>query len=387
MDQGVDDSNQPAISQSSSVAEFKQFAECFARAFQASPYVQTVTTFDTGCYLYVNDCFVKAAGYAREEVIGKTSIELGLMPDKADRAWLTGMLQRRGRLTRKKLRFRLRSGDVRIGLFNAEVIKLADGDVILSTVTDITEQLATEHRLRLQYKRVALVEQLAAGLAHEVRNPLAGIKGVADAFLQRRRLTKQEREWMEVVRGQVTKIDSLLAELLDLTQPRVFSIKQCSLNELVRRVVLLARHQANSLSERAILVEFIDATQEPLEMDLDAAQIEDAVLNLVLNGIESIQQGGQVSVRISRRPRDAEHHEAVITVTDTGCGIPLEHRESIFEPFFTTKRHGTGIGLSAVQRTVAAFHGRISFQTRVGRGSTFELTLPLLATKRDTHER
>lgn len=387
MDQAVDDSNQPAISQSSSVAEFNQFAECFARAFHASPSVQTVTTFDTGCYLYVNDRFVKAAGYAREEVIGKTSIELGLVPDKIDRAWLKQVLQRRGRLTCKKVRFRLRSGDVRVGLFNAEVIKLADGDVILSSVTDITEQLAAEHRFHLQTKRVASVEQLAAGLAHEVRNPLASIKGVADAFLQRRRLTKQEREWMEAVGDQVTKIDSRLDELLNLTQPRVFSIKQCSLNELVRRVVLLARQHATSSPQREILVEFVDATREPLNMKLDAAQIEDAVLNLVLNAVESIEQSGQVTVRLSRRQRDAKPDEAVVTVTDNGCGIPLEYRRHIFEPFFTTKSHGTGIGLSAVQRTVAAFHGRISFETSVGCGSTFELTLPLVTTTPDPHER
>src|SRR5215207_3490626 len=113
MDQAVDDSNHPATGQRSSVAEFNS-AECFVKAFHASPYVQTVTRFDSGRYLYVNDRFVKAVGYAREEVIGKTSIELGLMVDKSDRTWLTQVLSQRGRVTRKQLRCRLRSGDVRV---------------------------------------------------------------------------------------------------------------------------------------------------------------------------------------------------------------------------------------------------------------------------------
>ena len=381
MDQAVDDSNQPATGQRSSVAEFNS-AECFVKAFHAGPYVQTVTRFDTGRYLYVNDRFVKAVGYAREEVIGKTCVELGLMIDKPDRTWLTQLLSQRGRVTRKKLRFRLRSGDVRIGLFNAEVIRLHGEDLILSTVADITEQLAAEHRYQLQNKRVALVEELAASLAHEVRNPLAGIKGVADAFLNRRKLTEQEREWMEAVRGEELKIDARLRELLDLTQPRVLNIRKCSLNKLIRRVVLLASHHANALADRDIIVEFTEETHEPTEMPLDPAQIEDAVLNLVLNAIESIEESGRVTVSLRK-----DANEAVIAVCDTGCGIAEADRQRIFDPFFTTKPDGTGIGLSAVQRTVEAFNGRITFETCPGRGSKFELSLPLPTNEPDSHER
>lgn len=382
----MDDSNQPATGHRGSVGEFNS-AECFVKAFHVSPYVQTVTTFDTGRYLYVNDRFVKAVGYAREEVIGKTSIELGLMVDKPDRTWLTQMLSQRGRVTRKQLRFRLRSGDVRVGLFNAEVIRLDGEDLILSTVSDITEQVAAEHRYHLQNKRVAAVEELAAALAHEVRNPLAGIKGVAETFLKRRKLTDQEREWMEGVRCEVLKINARLRELIDLTQPRILNIRQCSLSKLIKRVVLLASHHANSLLDRDVIVEFVDATNEPIEMQLDPAQIEDAVLNLVLNAIESIEESGRVTVRLSRRGNETGEDEAVITVCDTGCGIAETDRRRIFDPFFTTKTDGTGLGLSAVKRTVEAFNGRITFDTCGESGSTFELSLPLPTIEPDSHER
>ena len=380
----MDDSNQPASGQRGSVGDFNS-AECFVKAFHATPYVQTLTTFDTGRYLYVNDRFVKTVGYAREEVIGKTAIELGLM---VDRTWLTRVLSQRGRITRKQLQFRLRSGDVRVGLFNAEVIRLDSEDLILSTVSDITEQVAAEHRYHLQNKRVALVEELAAALAHEVRNPLAGIKGVADAFLKRRKLSEQEREWMEAVCGEVLKIDARLREVLDLTQPRVHHIRRCSLNKLIKRVVLLARHHANSLPDRDVIVEFVDATTgEQIEMMLDPAQIEDTVLNLVLNGIESIEESGRVTVRLSRRCNDNGEPVAVITVSDTGCGIAEADRQRIFDPFFTTKPDGTGIGLAAVKRTVQAFSGHITVDSCGERGSTFELSLPLTTTHPDTHER
>jgi PAS domain S-box-containing protein len=376
MDQAVDDSNQAAIGQGISVAAFNS-AECFAQAFQASPFVQTVTQFDSGRYLYVNDCFVRVVGYTREEVIGKTSLELGLLPDSAERHWLNHALRQHGRVRRKKLRFRLRSGDIRIGLLNAEKIRLHGADLIFSTVSDISKQISAEHRYRLQKKRVALVEGLTASLVHEVRNPLAGIKGVADAFLERRRLTEQEREWMEAVRGEVVKIDTRLRELLDLTQPRVTTITQCSLNALVRRVVSLASHQANTIPGCKIDLEFVDTTDGSLNLTVNAAQIEDAILNLVVNAIESIAESGSVIVRLSTRRNGSQHDEAVITVSDTGCGIAAENSQRIFEPFFTTKPEGTGLGLSAVKRTAATCNGRISFQSCIGCGSTFELFLPL----------
>ena len=217
----------------------------------------------------------------------------------------------------------------------------------------------------------------AANLAHEIRNPLAGIKGVADAFLQGHKLTRREREWMESVRHEVMKIDARIRELLDVSHSRVFNTSLCSLSDLIDRVVVLATHQLKSITDRKIIVEFIDTTSEPVIMPLDSARIEDALLNLVLNAIESIDGDGRVTVLLRYRCSANGVVEALIEVTDTGCGIPLEIRRRIFEPLFTTKREGTGLGLAAVRRTAAAYHGRISFKTRIGRGSTFLLSLPI----------
>lgn len=218
----------------------------------------------------------------------------------------------------------------------------------------------------------AVTRQSVFELAHEIRNPLASIQGVADAFLQRGRLTTQEREWMEAVRREVSKIDARVREMLDLSQSRVLNVRQCSLSELVKNVVLLASHQVKALKDRHIAIEFIDTTEDPLLLQLDAAHVEDAVLNLVLNAIESIEGNGRVTVRLF-----TDDAEALIEVVDTGCGIPIEHRRRIFEPLFTTKRQGTGLGLAAVRRTAATYHGRITFKTRIGRGSKFVLALPL----------
>lgn len=224
-------------------------------------------------------------------------------------------------------------------------------------------------------KQATVTSQSVFELAHEIRNPLASIQGVADAFLRRGQLTMQEREWMEAVRREVSKIDARVREMLDLSQSRVLNVKQCSLGELVKNVVLLASHQVKAINDcqgRNVAIDFIDTTEEPVLLQLDAAHVEDAVLNLVLNAIESIEGNGRVTVRLC-----TDDDKALIEVTDTGCGIPLEHRRRIFEPLFTTKRQGTGLGLAAVRRAATTYHGRITFKTRIGRGSKFVLTLPL----------
>jgi PAS domain S-box-containing protein len=489
MGQIVDARNHVVTKSRQSVFEFSNGTGCLSSDFHGSPHVQAVTSFDTGHYLYVNDNFVSAAGYARADVIGKTSTEIGIVADKLDRRWLTKVLREHGRLDTRKVRFRLRSGDVRMGLFNAEVIKVDGENCILSTVRNISDRFTAEDRH--EQKRYALnqvrdavvaldpqghitylnqaAEQLygwtsaqitgrlarnvlvgdsknsfdaawrtlrdegkwhgqiaqltrdgersiesrwstvcekqsartksilivstdnakadesTVGLAHEIRNPLASIKGVADSFLQRGQLSRQEREWMEAVRHEVSKIDARMREILDVSQPRLFNIKPCSLTDIVSGVVQLARSHVTSINEntgKKISINFIDETTAPLIVHLDPARIEDAVLNLVLNAIESIENSGRVTVCLKRLPKTPNRDaEALIEVTDNGCGISPEIRERIFESRFTTKREGTGLGLPAVRRTADAFHGRITFNTRIGRGTRFVLALPLRTQK------
>ncbi len=181
---------------------------------------------------------------------------------------------------------------------------------------------------------------------------------------------------MVAVRHEVLKIDARMCELFDVSQPRPFNLTQCSLNDLVSHVVLLATHQVNDRHGHRISIQFVDETTEPLLMSLDSARIEDAVLNLVVNAIDSIEENGRVTVRLRRRENNGDG-EAMIEVTDTGCGIRLDHRRKIFQPLFTTKCAGTGLGLTAVRQTAAAHDGRVTFKSRIGRGSKFVLALPL----------
>lgn len=365
MDQAVHDRIQASIAEHPGVFEFDRATRCLSR--RALDLIQdSVIALDAqGHITYLNPAAEKFYGWTRDEVVGRVAKTTLFSDSKAtfDTALRTARDhgEWRGRIVQRN----------------------KDGtecviETCFSTVRDPTSVTS----ILIVGSEIARSDRTAAGLAHEIRNPLASIKGVADAFLQRRQLTRQERQWMEAVRREVMKIDARMRELLDLSQPRIFSVKQCSLSELLGNVVLIATHHAASIRDREgrkISIQFVNATTEPLIMSLDPARIEDAVLNLVLNAIESIEGDGEVTVCLRRTQKHSVsgEGEALIEVSDTGCGIPTAIRRRIFEPRFTTKRDGTGLGLAAVRRTVAAYHGRITLKTEVGRGSKFLLALPL----------
>jgi len=247
--------------------------------------------------------------------------------------------------------------------------------------TDVTDKKRLQADLQ-RFAQLSLVGELAAGLAHEIKNPLAGIQGIVDILLRQRDANDPEREALEGVRHEVKRIDNTVRALLDRARPRMLDIQLRSLTEVTRRAVNLATAQAAVRAERAgqISVTF-DVPSDPIILPLDAAQIEDAILNLIINAIEASEGESPVTVRLFRSESDDDatdlREEATIEVSDEGSGISKEDLDRIFHPFFTTRKVGTGLGLPAVRRIVRAHGGRIDVKSIVGEGSTFTIHLPL----------
>ena len=247
--------------------------------------------------------------------------------------------------------------------------------------TDITEKKRLQANLE-RFAQLSLVGELAAGLAHEIKNPLAGIQGIVDILLRRREANDPEREALEGVRQEVERIDSTVRALLDRARPRMMNIQPGSLTEVARRAVNLAAAQAavRGESTQQISVKF-EAPADSIVAPVDAAQIEDAILNLIINAIEASEGDSHVIVRLFRSESDDDatdlRDEASIEVSDQGSGISKEDLDRIFHPFFTTRKVGTGLGLPAVRRIVRAHGGRIDVKSMLGEGSTFTIHLPL----------
>jgi signal transduction histidine kinase len=228
-----------------------------------------------------------------------------------------------------------------------------------------------EHLHRTQMSRAehfATLGELATGLAHEIRNPLAGIAGVIEIVSRDLPTSSPAKAVVKDVKEEVTQINRILTDLLDTARPRRPEMILCDLNATVEHAVMLVRQQ---ILTKPIQIEFTPiAGLNAVEHDTD--QIHQVLLNLLLNSVQAIEGPGLVRIAVFEQGKTA-----VVTVTDTGHGIAAEHLPNIFRPFYTTKGTGTGLGLSLARRIVEAHRGQISVESHLGKGTTFSIILPL----------
>lgn len=328
--------------------------------------------------VYWNKSAERMYGWHAEEVIGKktTDILFERVPPEFEEA--QRILLEKGEF-RGEFNHLTKDGRTLIADCRWTLVRDDEGRPIQKLVvnTDVTERKRMQAELQ-RAAQISLVGELAAGLAHEVKNPLAGIQGAVDILIRRRDANDPEREALEGIRHEVTRIDGTVRALLDRARPRAVSTHQTSLTELTLKAVTIARSQAIAAAARGrrIQVEF-EAPAEEIVLDADAPQIEDAVLNLIINAIEAIEAEGRITVSISQQAAEEIGEEAVIEVQDTGRGISEENLSRIFNPFFTTTKGGTGLGLPAVRRIARAHGGRVEAKSTLGEGSIFRIHLPL----------
>jgi len=234
-------------------------------------------------------------------------------------------------------------------------------------------EIETMHRTQMsRAEHLATLGELATGLAHEIRNPLAGIAGVIDIIGRDLPASSPARAMVKDVRLEINQINRILTDLLETARPHPPQMMRSNLNTTVEHAVMLARQQVLS---QPIKIEFQQAP-DLAEVEHDSDQIHQVVLNLLLNAVQAIDGPGTVTVQIGSR-QDC----AVITVTDTGRGMTDQQIAQIFRPFFTTRSNGTGLGLSLVHRIVEEHQGHIEVKSELGNGSTFEVLLPFAASE------
>jgi PAS domain S-box-containing protein len=342
-----------------------------------------------GIINYVNDEFCRISQYSRDELLGQDHrlINSGHHPKEFMRDLWTTIAA--GKVWKGDLKNLAKDGSTY--WVDTTIVPFLDAEgkpyqyvAIRHEITKLkqAEEKILQQAAELQRAaQLSFVGELAAGLAHEIKNPLAGIQGTVDILIRRRDASDPETEALQAIRHEVERIDGTVRALLDRARPRALSASRTSLTEVIWRAVGIARSQAVSAAVRGhrVQIEF-EPPAEDIEPVADAAQVEDAVLNLIINALEAIQGEGKVAISIRRTESDSEaefDEEAVIEVSDTGTGISEEDLARIFHPFFTTTKGGTGLGLPAVRRIVRAHGGRVEAKSTVGEGSTFTIYLPL----------
>ena len=231
------------------------------------------------------------------------------------------------------------------------------------------EEIERLHRTQMsRAEHLATLGELATGLAHEIRNPLAGIAGVVEIVARDLPANSPVRSVVKEVRLEIAQINRILTDLLQTARPHPPQIRPSDLNTTVEHAVMLARQQVISRPIKITL----DKNPGLPNVDHDSDQIHQVVLNLLLNAEQAIDGPGSIQVTISSRK-----DKAAITVADSGRGITPEQLPNIFRPFYTTKGNGTGLGLSLARRIVEDHKGRIEVDSELGMGTEFTVTLPI----------
>jgi two-component system sensor histidine kinase PilS (NtrC family) len=253
---------------------------------------------------------------------------------------------------------------------NLTPLKSSEGRLVglVGIFQDLTEWKKTEARLR-QADRLAAAGQLAAGLAHEVRNPLAAISGCIELMKE---AGTAKPQLLDIVLREAERLKLVTGQFLDFAKPTLASQKRCNLVALVAEAVLLLEKSCDS----AHPVTFsIQREAEEVMAAGDPDQLKQALWNLGLNAIQAMQMGGQLSFAIRRHGSTNGDGWVAIELTDTGRGISPGELKRIFDPFYTTRPGGTGLGLAITQKIIDNIGGRIEVVSEEGSGSTFRVLL------------
>ena len=252
----------------------------------------------------------------------------------------------------------------------AAVLRDDEGELIgrIALFRDLSELQHLRKEVE-RSQRLAAVGSLAAGVAHEIRNPLSSIKGFATYFRQRYGGVPDDVKVADIMIQEVDRLNRVITELLEFSRPMELKRKATDLAGLVRHALGTVEGQAR---EKGITVK-ADLPPGLPGASIDPDRMTQVFLNLFLNALAAMDRGGVLSVGVARQDEGSLR----VTVTDTGTGIRKEDLGRVFDPYFTTKSSGTGLGLAIVHQIVEAHGGEIRLESEPGKGTTFTILLPI----------
>lgn len=273
--------------------------------------------------------------------------------------------------TEKKMRCSIKGSSSSLPIsFTSRQIRGQEG-AFMGTVMlmrDLQEIETLEEKVK-RSERLASLGQMAAGIAHEIRNPLGSIKGLAQYFARKFEQEPEEQKYAEAIIGESDRLNRVIRDLLNFARPQEPTYQSCDVMEIINHALALVKAD---LEAKQIAVERTGEASVPT-FDADPDLLAQALMNLFLNAIEAMNESGRLSIRC----RYHESNQKVeIEITDNGTGIPPSDLPKVFDPFFTSKKGGTGLGLALVLRIIENHGGSIDVRSQVGEGTNFTILLP-----------
>lgn len=266
-------------------------------------------------------------------------------------------------------------GDLRLDMIGSPILdRDGDGKGFLFLFRDLTQIRALQREVETT-RRLAAIGKLAAGVAHEIRNPLSSIKGFATYFMKRYENEPRDVETANIMVQEVERINRTITQLLEFAKPLAVEKKDVDLGTLISHSLRLADHD---IKRKAIDV-CVEINTEQRTFCTDPDRLNQVLLNLYMNAVNAMEEQGRLRIRVDDGPGRTDLE---IRVSDNGCGMDRETLEKIFDPYFTTRPQGTGLGLSIVHRIVENLGGEIRVESEPGRGTQFVVCLP-----RETREK
>jgi len=354
---------------SSQLADLQAFSQHIIDSLMSG----LATTDMDGRVLTFNRAAEAITGITATEATGRSIVEVLQMPDAL--AEIFGPREGRPRLPRVEIAFtRTGYGTIELGLSTALLYTPRGETGFLFTFQDVTESRKVEREARVQ-QRLAAVGEMAAGIAHEIRNPLASMSGSIQILRQELPLTDEQSQLMDIVLRESDRLNETIRSFLSYARPQRLSTSRMDVRQIATDTATLLQNNAELIDGHQIEV---NVPSDPVWYVADPHQIRQVVWNLATNGLRAMPNGGRLRLSVSRREQDEKTPgEMTIRVEDQGVGIAPEELDGIFQPFRGAFERGTGLGLAIVHRIVSDYGGEVHVTSARGVGTTVDVTLPL----------